>query len=152
MRQLTTEEYLYIITHLKSDDDIPHIYNYLLEKKFFEKTWDELNDDEKIEVATQINLMCNEECSQEELLLLAISKNYGIPFNQVKELPSSIGRFLLNNMKDKLQPKKEEKKTMSLTDLILQKKQTSEKAFGKAPDEEILKIFEKNFGKDCIKQ
>jgi hypothetical protein len=150
--QLTIEEYLYIMSHLKSDEDVETIYNYLLKKNFFDREYNTLSDQEKIESAQKINLLCNEDATADELMMLSLSRCFNIPFCEIKKLPASIGRYLIRTMQDRLQPKEEKKVTSnnSLTDLILksksQKKDTNNSSIYKAPDEEILQIFKKQFG------
>lgn len=148
--QLTIEEYLYIMSHLKSDEDVETIYNYLYKKNFFDREYNILTDQEKIESAEKINLLCNQDATSDELMMLSLSRCYNIPFDQVKVLPAAIGRYLIRSMQDRLQPKEDKKVTNILTDLILktksQKKENS--SIYKAPDDEILQIFKKNFGEN----
>ena len=145
MKQLNVDEYLYIMSHLKCDDDVELIYSYLLKKNFFTIEYINLTDQQKIESAQLINELCNEDASSEDLMILALSRCYSIPFDEVKQLPASIGRYLIRSMQEKLQFK--ESTNNNLTNLIKGKVKENTNIY-KSPDAEILNIFKKQFGKD----
>lgn len=148
MINLNTEQYLHVLLHLKSAENIGEIYNYLNASEIFGKEFKELADSEKQSFVDSIVAQCSSEPSEEDLILLAIARGCNIPFDEVKKLPSAIGKYLLASLKNKLQQKKPNENYLS----TLLKSSTQKSNAFKSPDGEITNIFLKNFGEDFAKK
>jgi hypothetical protein len=102
-----------------------------------------LSDDEVIECAKVIVSTIKEEATEEQKLLLMISSQTKIPYDQVCNLPHQIGRLLLTGIMSKI---KENQKPKSRLDSLVPDKKSKNIDIFHAPDEEIDKIFKEQFG------
>jgi hypothetical protein len=134
---MNTQQLCYVITHLTNDDDLPALCEYLYQIDFTL-----LSPDEQLAYTKRIVAEIQEDLLPEDKIQLSISLAYHIPFHEVGQLPGSVGRYLLQNLKTK----KTQPSVTNFASLLQKAKAGQKAAVYPAPDEEIDKIFEAQFG------
>jgi hypothetical protein len=93
MRKLNFEEYLECLEVLGVDDNPLKLYDYLKEEG--DPNIDDLSDETAHELIEKIRNYIEEPISAGQRICIGLSLSFGIPFNQLEQLPKEVGVYLM---------------------------------------------------------